>query len=419
MDKDKLRQILYDQQNDFNKEEVLVEREVSVSNAFIGNEIVIISGIRRCGKSTFLKLLAKKVQGIKIFINFDDVRFVDFDHIDFQHLHELIIEIYGNDTKKYYFLDEVQNIHYWEKWVNNLYDHGNKVFVTGSNATLLSSEISTFLTGRNKVIKLFPFSFKEFLRLKNYQEIDLKKLTTVETSEIYNRFLEYFLLGGFPLILRNNDLDLSKQYFEDILNKDLINRYKIRDVKEIKDLILFLFSNVGSRYSYNTLRQVSGVKSLSTIKNYIDYFENVFLLSSVQKFDYSVKKQKVSPSKIYALDNSFLKTVAFNFAENLGRRLENLVFIELQRRGKEVYYHAYKKECDMVIKDKLKIVEAIQITTNFTMPDLKTREIDGLSDALFTYKLSEGLLLTLETEEIITRKDKKIIVKPVWKWLLE
>ncbi|MBI3032084.1 ATP-binding protein [Candidatus Woesearchaeota archaeon] len=419
MDKNILRQILSDHQNQFRREENIVERELNTHYIFKGNEIIIISGIRRCGKSTFLRLLAKKVEGIKIFIDFDDVRFVDFDHHNFQDIQELIAEIYGVSQKKYYFLDEVQNIQYWEKWVNNLYAQGNKVFVTGSNATLLSSEISTFLTGRNKVVKLFPFSFKEFLKLKDYQNLDVTKLTTEEKGKIYALFLEYFVMGGFPLIIKNNDLELSKQYFDDILNKDVINRYKIREVKELKDLILFLFSHVSSQYSYSTLKQVTGIKSLSTIKNYIDYFQNVFLLSSVQRFDYSIKKQKVSSSKIYALDNSFLKTVAFNFTENLGRRLENLIFIELKRRDKEIYYHTEKKECDIVIRDGLKIVQAIQVAVHLATPETKKRELEGLLDAMIKYKLSEGLLLTLETEEIIIKGDRKIIVKPIWKWLLE
>jgi len=160
----------------------------------------------------------------------------------------------------------------------------------------------------------------------------------------------------------NGDLELSREYFEDILNKDILVRYNVKEIKALKDLILFLFSNVSKIYSYSTLRSITGIRSLSTIKNYIDYFENVFLLQQVPRFDYSLKKQKASPSKIYAMDNSFLKTVAFNFSENKGQRLENLVFIELMRQEKEIYNHLEKKECDFVLKEGLKVTGVIQVT---------------------------------------------------------
>ena len=155
------------------------------------------------------------------------------------------------------------------------------------------------------------------------------------------------------------------------------------------------------------------------INNYIGYLKNVFVASTINKFDYSIKKQKVSSSKFYVLDNSFLKTVAFNFSENAGKRLENLVFIELVRDGNEVYYHAKNNECDFIIKEGLKITKAIQICLVLDNAVTKKREIDGLIEALKEYRLNEGLILTLDKEEEFILKDKKIIIKPVWKWLLE
>lgn len=419
MDKAKIRQIIVDQQVDFKKKDNFVERDININYYLKGNEIVIITGIRRCGKSTLLKLISQQIEGIKVFINFDDIRFVDFQIDNFQDIQDIIEELYGSNKKLTLFLDEIQNISNWERWVNNLYSKKIKVFLTGSNSSLLSSEISTYLTGRNKVIKLFPFSFKEYLELKKIPEKKLNDLTQKEKTLYYKHFLNYFFKGGFPLVLKNNDLELSRQYFTDILNKDILNRYKIRESKELKDLILFLFSNVGRIYSYSTLKQVSQIKSLSTIKNFIDYFQNVFLLHSVSRFDYSIKKQKISSSKIYSLDNSFLKTVAFNFSENRGRRLENLVLIQLLRKNNEIYYHLDKYECDFLIKEKLKICSAIQVSLHLNNPLTKKREINGLLDAMKNYNLKTGLILTLEEEEIIKIKNKKIIVKPVWKWLLE
>ncbi|MEK6948502.1 MAG: ATP-binding protein [Nanoarchaeota archaeon] len=416
MEKNKLKEVLQDQQDLFDKVDDLIEREVSLKDYMKGNEIVIITGIRRCGKSSLLKLISKKLNEKFIYMNFDDIRLTDFKVENFEDIEEIVSEIYGIKTNVIYLLDEVQNVSSWERWVNNLYAKKIKVFVTGSNSSLLSSEISTFLTGRNKVIKLYPFSFREFLLFK---KIKADYQTTDERRAVSQAFNKYFEKGGFPLVIINDDLSLSKQYFEDILNKDVIKRYNIKKVKELKDLILYLFSNVSKTYSYSTLKQVSSIKSLSMINNYIEHLKNVFVASTINKFDYSIKKQKVSSSKFYVLDNSFLKTVAFNFSENAGKRLENLVFIELVRRGAEVYYHAKNNECDFIIKEGLKITKAIQVCLILDNVVTKKREIDGLIEALKEYKLKEGLILTLDKEEELILEDKKITIKPVWKWLLE
>ena len=415
MEKDKLRQVIHDQQELFQQKDDLIDRDIELEKHIKGNEIIIISGIRRCGKSSLLKIISKKLNEKSIYINFDDIRLTDFNVNNFQDIEEIVAEVHSVKTNIIYFLDEVQNVNLWEKWVNNLYAKNIRVFVTGSNSNLLSSEISTFLTGRNKIIKLYPFSFKEFLKFK---EINEEYKTTNEKVTITNEFNKYFEIGGFPLIVKNNDLELSKQYFEDILNKDVINRYGIKKIKELKDLIIFLFSSAGKKYSYSTLKSISEIKSLSMIKNYIDYLKNVFLVETITRFDYSIKKQNVSSSKIYVLDNSFLKTIAFNFSENIGQRLENLVFIELLRRNYKIYYHNNKNECDFVIKEGLKITTAIQVTLRLDTRT-KGREIDGLKEAMKDYNLNSGLILTLEQEETFNFENKKIFVKPIWKWLLE
>jgi predicted AAA+ superfamily ATPase len=416
MDKGRLRQVIIDQQESFNGKENLIAREVDMDYCLKGNEIVVISGIRRCGKSSLLKLLAERVPGAKLFLDFDDVRLADFEVANYQDVEDIAFELCKGKVS--YFLDEIQNAPLWARWVNNLYSKGVKLFITGSNSTLLSSEISTFLTGRNKQVQLSTFSFSEFLALKglNY---DMTRLSSPQKAEIFRNFGEYFRAGGFPLVVRNDDLSLSRQYFDDMLNKDVIGRYRIREVKELKDLVLFLLSNVGKRYSYSKLRQVSGIRSLSTVKNFIEYFENAFILHKVELFDYSVRKQKVASSKVYAGDNSFLKTVAFNFTENLGQRLENLVFLQLERLGAEVYYHADKHECDFITKQGLKVDRAIQVTVSLGDPKTKEREVDGLFDAMRRYKLDRGLIITLEEEGVIDKGQYRIVIAPAWKWLLE
>ena len=381
-----------------------------------GTEIVVISGIRRCGKSSLLKLIAKRISGTTFYLNFDDVRLTDFTTENFQDAQNIAHELSGTTTMTY-FLDEIQNVHYWERWVNTLYELKNKTFITGSNAGLLSSEIATHLTGRNKVLNLNPFSFKEYLTIKNTLPPTI--MTTTEQNTMYKHFTHYLEMGGFPLIIKNDDKELSKQYFEDIIEKDIIARYTVRQSKELKDVILYLISNVGKRYSYVTLKEITGIKSLSTIKKYIDYYKNTFLLYTIQRFDYSLTKQKISSSKPYAGDTIFLTTISFEFTDNTGRKLENAVYLHLRRTGKEIYYYQEKKECDFIVKEGRMITQAIQVCANISDPTTRKREIEGLTSAMTEYNLREGCIITMETEETINIGEKIIRVIPAWKWMLE
>ena len=263
----------------------------------------------------------------------------------------------------------------WEKFINRMYEQGIKVFVTGSNAKLLSSEISTSLTGRNKLIELYPFSF---LRISRFigNSYDLKRITPKSKSLILKDFNKYFETGGFPLVVKENDTELINAYFQDIFYRDIISRYKLTQVNEIKQIGLYFASNIGKLFSYSTLREISGVKSLSSIKNYLYYYEQSYLYFYLKKFDYSVKKQIMNPKKVYIIDPAFAHRLGFNFSENKGRILENIVFLELLRRRKEVYYHSGRKECDFVVKEGLDIVEAIQVAyqVNVTITNVNIRD---------------------------------------------
>ena len=418
MNKSKLKEIILDQQEYFNKDKYICDREINIEKEIKSKQIIIISGIRRCGKSTLLKIISKKISKKFIYINFDDLRFSDFSIENFSDIEDICYEILETDDF-IYLLDEIQNIEYWEKWVNNLFFKEKKVFVTGSNSNLLSSEISSFLTGRTFTIKLFPFSFREFLNLKKYN-FDINLLSTNKKREIKKLFDIYFKIGGFPQVLEEEDILLSKNYFEDILNKDVVNRYKIKEKKELNDLVIFLMSNVGKIYSYSNLMNITNIKSLSTIKNFIDYFCDCFVLSRVNLFSYSIKKQILNPSKIYSMDNSFLKVVSFNFSENFGRRLENLVFLHYKRKSiYEIFYHKKKFECDFLLKEKDKIVKAVQVTKSLNYENEK-REVMGLVEAVKEYNLKEGLLLTYEDDEKeFIKEGVKIKVRQMWKYLLE
>ena len=417
METGKLKEIVLDQQDVFNKKTDLIARDIELAKYISSSLVVVISGIRRCGKSSLLYLIKEKMklkEGDYLYFNFDDERITnDISILD--QLYNIHLELY--DREPVLFFDEIQNISGWEKFINRMFEKNIKVFVTGSNAKLLSSEISTSLTGRNKVIELSPFSFREFLVLSE-NKYDLKKINSTSKNKIKKDFEFYFKKGGFPLVDKEDDLELINSYFQDILYRDIIARFKLTQIEEIKQIGIYFMSNIGKLFSYSTLKNISGVKSSSSIKAYLDYYSQTYLFFYLKKFDFSIKKQILNPKKVYVIDQAFATRIGFNFSENKGRILENIVFLELKRRSKEVYYHQGKNECDFIIKDALEINEAIQVCY-FINPNNEKREIQGLLEAMKKYDLKKGLILTYEQEYSFETESSSINVIPVWKWLLE
>lgn len=415
--KEELKKILLDQKESFDKPQDFINRQIDLAYYISHDPIVVIRGVRRCGKSTLLKIIKTKINPDNyLYCDFSDERLNDLALKDLQNIYELFLENY-NSGKKYFFFDEIQYVIGWEKFVNRLYEKENaKIFVTGSNSTLLSSEISTVLTGRNKVIELLPLSFKEYFSSK--EKIDLQNLSTKEEIKLNKYFEEYFNLGGFPYVLKNKDPQILKEYYSNILYKDIIVRKKIRQVKEIKEISLFLINNVAQIVSYKNIIDNSNIKSTSTIKNFIDYFSESYLLFTLSKYDFSIRKQIQNSKKIYFIDVGLLRQISTGFSENNGWFLENLVFLELLRREKEIYYFKKEKECDFLIKENKKIIEAIQVTYELNIKN-ETREIEGLIYALKSHNLTEGLIITKEQEQ--TRKIEGYTIKivPITKWLLD
>lgn len=416
MNQDRLKEILFDQKEVFNRDRQLIDREIDMDKYIRTKQVVIISGIRRCGKSSLLYLMKEKMQldeTAYLYFNFDDERIIP-DITMLEQVYTLHIEIYGKEPV--IFFDEIQNINHWEKFINRMYENGTKIFVSGSNANLLSSEISTSLTGRNKVLELFPFSFSEYLRFKNKQ-YTIDQLSSKQKALLVKDFNQYAEIGGFPLVVKENDLELVNSYFRDILYRDIITRYKLNQVNEIKQIALYFASNSGKRFSYSTLQKISGVKSSSSIKDYLGYYEHSYLFFFLKKFDYSVKKQIMNPKKVYSADTAIIHKLGFNFSQNKGRIIENIVYLELLRREKEVYYHAGKNECDFIIKEGLNITEAIQVTQHINKDNYK-RETEGLEEAMKTYNLKQGLLITEHVENPGRIANNTIKIVPIWKWLL-
>lgn len=416
MNKERLKEIMFDQKEAFNSKTNLIERELNVDKYITTSQIVILTGIRRSGKSSMLSLLKEKMNlsdAEFCYFNFDDERVISNISI-LENLHNLHIEIYGNEPVL--FFDEIQNVENWEKFVNRMYEKGAKIFVTGSNAKLLSSEIATSLTGRNKQIELFPFSFKEYLRYHK-KSYSLNQLTSKDKALLISDFNSYFETGGFPLVVKENDTELINSYFQDILYRDIISRYRLSQVNEIKQIGLYFASNIGKLFSYSTLQKISGIKSLSSIKDYLFYYEQSYLFFYLKKFDYSVTKQIMNPKKVYTIDSGVIHRLGFNFSANKGRVLENVVYIELLRRGKEVFYHSAKNECDFVIKQGLHITEAIQVTWQLDITN-HDREINGLQESLETYGLEKGTLIYMNESGPNLDIPENIELIPVWKWLL-
>jgi len=421
MQKSLLREIILEQEKDRQNLDLGIKREALdfISKKITLPHAVVISGIRRCGKSTLLNQIINNFypEGV-YYLNFEDERLIDFEVADFNNLYEVFLEIYGE--RKVFFFDEIQNITQWEVFVRRMQNKGYKFFITGSNASLLSKELGTKLTGRCIIIELYPFSFREYLLFKGYNLKEQALSYTTERARIKKYFNEYLRYGGMPEYLKYNDSTLLKRVYEDILYRDIVARYDIKQVKTLRGLGLYLLSNVGTLFSYNNLTKILGVGSMNTIKSYTDYLENSFLVSLVNKFSYSLKQQFVANKKVYCIDNGLADSVAFQFSKNKGKFLENLVFLELKRRYSQIYYYktAHNLEVDFLIKDSKKGVFIIQVAENLDNEKTRQREITALTYAMDELKLKNALILTEDTDEEIKLKGKFILVQPIYKWLL-
>lgn len=407
-----LENIIIDQAETFKKKKLGVLRNIDFEKYLKTKQITVISGIRRAGKSVLLKQFSQHHKAFH-YLNFDDERLVDFAVSDFQNL---MIVFRKQSDSKVILLDEIQNVPKWERFVRRIFEEGYKIFITGSNAKLLSSELATHLTGRYLKIELYPFSFKEFL---SFHDIAIGTEGTKKKVEILKYFDQYLLGGGFPEFIKTKDSEINKQIFEDIVHRDLLSRFKIRETKNFKLLVNYLFTNVTSEISYNSLKNFLGIKSATTVKNYIEFIGESYLAFELFKYDFSLKKQYVSNKKIYVIDNGLRNSVAFSFSDDTGKMLENLIFLEFKRRGKDIFYYKGKKECDFVIRKGLKINAAIQVTQSLANVRTSEREIAGLLEAMEKFNLKNGLIITESQEEERKIGNKKIRIVPAWKWLLD
>ena len=383
-------------------------------------QVIILTGIRRCGKSVLMHAIRQTRVASDYYINFDDDRLALFALEDFPQLIEVFIELY--DVQHDFYFDEIQNIPGWERFIRRLHNEGKKVFITGSNASLLSNELGTHLTGRHIAFKLYPFSFNEYVYTKDKTLLIQKRLDSTQIAVLKKYFAEFKMMGGMPEYLENKQKQYLHTLYENILYKDIIVRYKLPQQKPIKELVYYLASNNAKEFSYNSLRKLLGLASSNTIAEYCHYLENSFLTFTVSRFSYSLKKQTHFAKKIYFVDQALAESVGFRISQDDGRTLENIVFMQLLRQKKDIYFHKEKKECDFVIRDGYQISEAIQVCLSLKNAETRQREISGLLEAMVTYQLKQGLIITEDEAaiEYIEHQGHTYQINsiPCWEWLL-
>lgn len=395
----------------------IVDNIAKLHNKGKNKEVIDLVGVRRAGKSSILALIMKRLN-LKneqlLYVNFEEPLFVNDYNVD---LIEKIWNIYRTrinpDKKPYLFFDEVQLIPMWERWMRKIRDlELAYVFVTGSSSDLLSKEYGTSLTGRHFSFSVYPLSFREFLSF-NYVKIAKNKFGVYDNKlKIINLFYRYLRNGGFPEIVLTNNSQLLKNYFSDILYKDVIERHQIRDVNSLKKLAVFCLTNVGNRITYNSLRKHFSL-SLDTVREYLSYFEESFLIFQVPVYSYSLKLQEVLPKKLYCIDNGLRNEISFKFSKDEGRLAENLVFVELKRRGNEIYYWKNKGEVDFIIKNKDQSLTAINVSY---ANETDEREVNSLLEFRKKFRnVKELIVLTKD----LSKKEDRVKFMPLWSWLLE
>lgn len=390
------------------------------------SKIISIIGSRRAGKTFYFyqiiqNLLKNDISKENIlYINFEDDRLLPLEVDELNDLIEAYYELYPDSKKqkKYFFFDEIQNIKNWEIFVRRICDKEEiKIYITGSSSKLLSKEIATSLRGRTLTFHLHPLSFNEFLKFKNVK-MEKNYEYSSQRFKIKNLFEEYLNFGGFPEVALSEKLkqEILSDYYEMFIYRDLVERFSIRNTRLLKMLTKYLITNISSIFSinsyYNSTKKEMKV-SKETILEYISHLSDINLIYLVPIFSYSLKVQQVNPSKTYCTDTGLRNAVALKFSEDVGRLTENIVYIELKRRGKEIFYWKNKQEIDFVIKEKNNKLLAINV--NYT-DKINEREIKGLQEFQKEYKskISKLIILSKNLEE----KKEGINIIPIWKWLL-
>lgn len=400
--------------------------------ALATRQVIVITGPRRSGKSFIMRQMIQNLtaRGVPVqntvMINFEDPRLGPLDVASLQRIYDTYLEYLNPTDTPHIFLDEVQEVEGWEKWVRTLQELGKAhLIISGSNAKLLSRDLSTLLTGRHVDVTVFPLSFPEYLEFRGLKPNEL--LPTAEEAIRASRLLrEYMESGGFPEVtLSEEKKQILIQYYDDIVNKDLIRRFKIRKSEQMKNLSRFFLSHAASSITFNSCAKFLNL-SVDTVEKFSGYLQDAYLFFLVKRYSHKFKEQEKSPRKLYCVDNGLSNVVGFHVSQDRGHLLEQTVFQELMRRrlnnpDVQIFYWKdnEQKEADFLVKEGLKITQIIQSCANPADPMTRKRELYALTKAMDEFSLKEGLIITLDLTATEMEGDKTIRYIPIMQWLMK
>ena len=380
----------------------------------------IVIGVRRSGKSTLCHKVLKNKNIDYAYANFDDERLYNLKSEQLNDILQALYTIYGDF--KYLFLDEIQNVAGWHLFVNRLLRQGIRLIITGSNAKLLSGELSTHLTGRYVEIELFPFSFTEML---DYKKIKPNAKTTKELAFRRKAYFDYLSEGGFPEMFQIGEMqkrEYLRTLFQSLIFKDIVKRFNIKYIKTLNDISNVLLNNISREISYTKIAKTLDIKSVHTAQNYVSYLEQAYLFLSIPRFSYK-SIARAGNRKMYAIDPAFLSFLPEITGSNEGYLLENIVFLELCRRRAsnnfDIYYYSNNCEIDFVLAKNGHIQQLIQVSLLLNNEKTRKREISALIKTANDLKCNNLKIITQDEKETIVQNDKTIEVVSVIDWLCE
>lgn len=391
--------ILNAQADVFGKKDEGLIREALNSVPEVPSFATIITGIRRCGKSTLLRQLMSQKYNQALYLNFEDIRLASFNTDDFT---RLLREIEQRNVRVLFF-DEIQIIPKWEIFIHQLLNEEYTLFISGSNASLLSKELGTHLTGRHIPIELFPFSYSEYLSFKHLPADG-------------NSLSAYLRDGGIPEYVKSHVEIILNTLIDDILIRDIAIRNSIKDVNSLRALAVYLLSNVGNLVSAGKLTGMFDIKATSTFLDYFSFYQSSYLLEFIPIFSYSQKVQARNAKKVYAMDLGLVNEASANFSDDVGHKLENLIFLHLRRQPGSICYYKEKGECDFIVSRKGKVYSAIQVCHQINEQNFP-REYNGLLEAMTAFNLTEGAIVTTDQSDRFEENGKIIRLIPAYEFL--
>lgn len=430
MQRDKAKELFKNLIVDFQERDLsyIFQRDLDVP--LDAGQVISLIGVRRSGKTSCLYSLARDVRQSlgrdrAVYINFEDDRIFPASLEDLDGCIQGYYELFpaNREQKVYFFFDEIQNVAYWEKFVRRVYDTENcQIVVSGSSSKLLGHEIATALRGRTLSYEIFPLSFTEFLR---FRDIEPNLYSSKSLAYVKNAFEDYIRQGGFPELVNAQDWRVWKtldEYLDLMMYKDIADRHGLSNTFLLKFLLKYCFSNVANLMSvnklYNDLKSQGLKVSKNTIHEYLEHMQEAYAVFQVSKLSESYRERLRNPSKIYGIDIGFKRLVEYGPDTDTGRIFENIVFLELRRHTKDIYYYKGRQEVDFYcrLSDRPWL---IQVSHDLREERTRARETKALTEAMHSTGVKNGLILTNDTQETLDLGDRAISILPLWKWLLD